>query len=175
MENRFAIRKAGTQDVPRMVAIINSVYRGEGSKRGWTTEADLISGELRTDEADLLGLMAKPTATFLICEETADAVAVGCVYLDRRGGRLYLGMLSVDLDWQASGIGKRLLTAAEEHARSQGCSSIFMQVIPVRSELMAWYARNGYASTGERKPFDGNPRFGVPKEPLEFVILEKRI
>jgi ribosomal protein S18 acetylase RimI-like enzyme len=170
----FSIEKASPNDIPRLVTIINGVYRGEASKAGWTTEADLIAGEIRTDEDDLAQLMAQPSTTFLkVIHETAGIV--GTVFLDKRGDRLYLGMLSVDIAWQAAGIGRRMLRAAEALAVSLGCRSVFMQVIPMRDELMAWYARNGYLPTGERKPFDGDPKFGVPRVPIEFVILEKGV
>jgi ribosomal protein S18 acetylase RimI-like enzyme len=169
----IAISKAKEADIPQMVAIINSVYRGEQSKQGWTTEADLIAGEIRTDEADLAQLMALPTTTFLLATHP-EAGLVGTVFLSKKdNGKLYLGMLSVHLDWQAAGIGRSMLRAAEELALDLGCTAVFMQVIPMRDELMNWYYRNGYQPTGERKPFDGDPRFGVPRVPLEFVILEK--
>ena len=166
------IKKAEVADIPKLVALVNTCYRGEVSKQGWTTEADLIAGDIRTDEDNLTELMSTATTVFLKCLHP-EAGLVGTVYLDKKGERLYLGMLSVDIDWQASGIGKRLMKAAEEHARSVGCGAIFMQVIPNRSSLMDWYGRHGYLATGERKPFDGDPRFGVPRVPLEFVILEK--
>lgn len=170
----FTIEKATPADIPTMATIVNTCYRGEVSKQGWTTEADLIDGDIRTDEANLKELMFAPTTTFLKCVHS-EAGIVGTVYLDKRGQRLYLGMLSVAINWQAAGIGKRLMKAAEELALSSGCGAIFMQVIPNRTSLMDWYARHGYLPTGERKPFDGDPRFGVPRIPLEFVILEKKL
>ncbi|MCU0347864.1 MAG: GNAT family N-acetyltransferase [Saprospiraceae bacterium] len=172
--NYFIIEKAEPADIPQMVAVINSCYRGDGSKQGWTTEADLIAGDLRTDEADVAQLMAKPTTTFLVYRHPEEGI-LGSVYLDKQGDRLYLGMLSVNTAKQASGIGGRLMRAAEELARLEACTAMFMQVIPVRDELLAWYERNGYVPTGERKPFDGDPRFGVPRVPLEFVFLEKKL
>jgi ribosomal protein S18 acetylase RimI-like enzyme len=156
------------------VAIINSVYRGEGSKQGWTTEADLIAGDIRTDEADIATKMAQPTTTFLKSLHPQAGI-VGCVYLDIVGDRLYLGMLSVHLEWQGAGVGKCLLRASEALALENGCRSVFMQVIPQRDSLMAWYERNGYLPNGQRKPFDGDPRFGVPVVPIDFVILEKKL
>ncbi len=170
----FTIKKAEPTDIPRLVALINSCYRGDASKQGWTTEADIIAGEIRTDEANIAEFMAVPTTTYLKCLHP-EAGIVATVYLDKKGERLYLGMLSVDIAWQASGIGKRLLAAAEEHAFSVGCRAIFMQVIPARTSLMDWYMRHGYVATGERKPFDGDPKFGVPRVPLDFVILEKKL
>lgn len=159
-------------DIPRLVDVINGCYRGESSKAGWTTEADIIEGDLRTDAENLAELMANERATILKCVHESEGI-LGSVYLEQKGDRLYLGMLSVDTTKQSSGIGKRLLLAAEEHARSLGCKAIFMQVISVRAELIAYYERHGYRLTGERKPFDGDPRFGRPRMPLEFAFMEK--
>lgn len=170
----FTIDKAGMADIPRLLEIINGCYRGEESKRGWTTEADLIAGEIRTDAADLTGIIAKENATILKCTHSTAGI-LGSVYLEKKGDRLYLGMLSVDTAWQAGGIGKRMLKAAEEYALSLGCRAIVMQVVSARTSLMEWYERHGYQATGERKPFDGDPRFGVPMIPLEFVIFEKKL
>ena len=157
-----------------LVSLINKCYRGESSKQGWTTEAELIAGDIRTDEADVRSLMANETSTFLKCEHAAEGI-VGTVFLDKRGDKLYLGMFSVDTDWQGAGIGKRMLEAADAHARKLGCTAIFMQVISVRTELIAWYERYGYRPTGETKPFDGDGRFGIPRMPLEFAFLEKEL
>jgi ribosomal protein S18 acetylase RimI-like enzyme len=170
----LTIKKAEPADVPGLVSVINACYRGEGSKQGWTTEADLIAGDIRTDEADVGQLMAKETATFLKCEHPTDGI-VGTVFLDKIGEKLYLGMFSVDTRIQGSGIGKRMLAAAETHAESLGCSAIFMQVISLRKELIAWYERFGYRLTGEVKPFDGDERFGKPRMPLEFAKMEKKL
>ncbi len=172
--NYFIIEKAEPADIPQMVAVINSCYRGDGSKEGWTTEADIIAGDLRTDEADIAKLMAQPSTSFLIYRSQSEGI-LGSVFLDKQGDRLYLGMLSVNPAKQASGIGGKLLRAAEDLAATLGCTAMFMQVIPVRDELIAWYQRNGYVPTGERKPFDGDPRFGVPRVPLEFEFFEKKL
>ncbi|MCC6725338.1 MAG: GNAT family N-acetyltransferase [Saprospiraceae bacterium] len=172
LEN-ITISKASPADIPQMVAVINAVYRGESSKQGWTTEADLIAGDIRTDEEDIAQLMALPTTTFLIAVHRESGL-VGSVFLSlKEDKKLYLGMLSVHLDWQAAGIGRKMLSAAESLAISLGCTAMTMQVIVGRSELTAWYERNGYRATGERKPFDGPSKFGVPKVPLEFAIYEK--
>ena len=101
---------------------------------------------------------------------------LGCVELRKDGAKLYLGMLSVKPNTQGKGIGKKLLTAAEVHAREQGCTKIFMTVISVRQELIDWYVRHGYQLTGENKPFViPDSRWGLPKQQLEFVVLEKLI
>ena len=85
-------------------------------------------------------------------------------------------MLTVDPLLQGGGIGKQLMKAAEAEAKKQNCDRIYMTVISDRVELIAWYERHGYKNTGEKKPFPaGDPRFGIPKKHIEFVVLEKMI
>ncbi len=168
------ILTATSADIPALVALLNSAYRGDASKKGWTTEADLLKGELRTDEATVKELMQTPGAVFLKYVNEENNLA-GCVFLHKKENKLYLGMLSVSPMIQAKGIGKQLMAAAAEHAQQQNCTSIFMKVISVRHELVNWYERHGYQKTGETEPFPAGNRFGVPTQPLEFVILEKNI
>ena len=153
--------------------LVNSAYRGEGAKAGWTTEADLLDG-LRTDEVSLTKTLEGPGASILVSVNEQDEI-IGCVYLQQNGSVLYLGMLTVKPNLQAKGIGKQLLNAANAHALESGCSKITMTVISVRAELIAWYERHGYIKTGETKPFPKDPSFGIPKQDLEFLVLEKII
>ncbi len=167
------IDPASEKDIPVLNILINSAYRGEGSKQGWTTEADLLGG-IRTDEASLKELMQQPNAVILKYEE--ENKILGCVYLKQEDNKIYLGMLTVAPQLQNKGIGKILLAAAEEEARKRNCIAIFMSVISIRTELINWYKKRGYYDTGKTKPFPENdPRFGIPKQPLEFIILEKDI
>ena len=170
----MSIAKASSSDIPALVILINRAYRGEGSKKGWTTEADLLDGELRTDETTLGALLENPSATMLKYTSPKGHIA-GCVFLDKQARGLYLGMLTVSPDEQAGGIGKQLMMAAEKHAKENNCPSIFMNVISIREELIAWYERNGYHKTSETKPFPTDNQFGTPTQPLEFVIMEKDI
>ncbi len=101
---------------------------------------------------------------------------VGCVNLQKHEDKLYLGMLTVNPELQGAGIGKVLLKASEDYAKEIGCNKIYMTVISIRKELIAWYERHGYKNTGERKPFPMNDsRFGIPKTELEFIVMEKEI
>lgn len=168
-------RAATLDDVPALHALIESAYRGEAAKSGWTHEADLLGGQ-RTDPAMLAELLADPAQTMLLAE--SDGGLRGCVQLTAKGGGLfYLGLLSVAPRVQAAGLGKQLLAAAEARARDQGGRAIEMTVIRQRPELIAFYERRGYALTGERRPFPyGEPRFGQPaRDDLEFVVLAKRL
>lgn len=162
-----------TNDIPGLVRLVNSAYRGEGSKKGWTTEADLLDGT-RTDEENISYLMSDPNAVILKGLNGNEEI-IACVYLHKQQGRLYLGMLSVSPDIQGGGIGKTLLAAADEHAIKNNCHSIFMTVISVRHELIAWYERHGYKKTGEKKPFPAGEKFGLQKQPLELIVLEKML
>jgi predicted N-acetyltransferase YhbS len=160
------------QDYAEIVPLVNAAYRGEASKAGWTTEANLIAGTKRVDEAQLELELSQPGALVLKLTEDNGAL-LGCVFLHHTEFGLYLGMLSVWPHLQAKGLGKTLMWAAEEHARSVGTRRIYMNVVSVRSELIAWYERHGYRKTGETRPFPDTPSFGVPLVPLEFVVLEK--
>jgi ribosomal protein S18 acetylase RimI-like enzyme len=170
----MSITIAGINDIPELVALLNSAYRGDGSKKGWTTEADMVSGELRTDETNMKELMELPGAVFLKCTNDNNIIG-GCVFLhQRQPGKLYLGMLSVSPMLQAKGTGKQLMAAATSYAGEQGCSAIYMRVISIRHELIAWYERQGYYKTGETQPFpDG--KFGTATQPLEFVVMQKEL
>ncbi len=162
---------ASPADVPALNTLINSAYRGEHSKKGWTTEADLLDG-IRTNEAILSEMINKPGAVMLVARNDEQAIS-GTVYLENQAGTLYLGMLTVSPELQAGGIGKKLLQGAEIYAKKENAGAIYMTVISVRHELIAWYERHGYVKTGERKPFPTDPTFGIPKQPLEFVVLKK--
>ena len=165
---------ASIEDIPFLVSLINSAYRGEASKKGWTTEADLLEGELRTDIPTLTDIINKPGATILKYVGE-DGNIQGFVYLHQMERGLYLGMLTVSPALQASGIGKKLLAAAEAFAKTANCPVIFMNVISVRPELIAWYERHGYSDSGERKPLPDDNRFGKPTQSLEFIIMEKKM
>lgn len=169
--NDAAILPATERDVPALNELVQSAYRGESSRRGWTTEADLLDG-IRTDEAGLKTMLANLQATILKYEDAGQLI--GCVYLEKKGDYLYLGMLTVSPDAQAGGIGKQLMVAAEQLARDRNCRAITMTVIPQRHELIAFYERRGYRPTGETEPFPmDDPRFGLPKQPLSFIVMEK--
>ena len=160
-------------DIPAIVRLVNSAYRGEGAKKGWTTEADLLDGT-RTDEANISELMHDTNAVILKCINQEGGM-IGCVYLQKQESKLYLGMLSVSPGLQGAGIGKRMLKAADEHAIKNNCHSVFMTVISVRHELIAWYERHHYKRTGETKPFPVGEKFGIQKQPLELIVLEKNV
>ncbi len=167
------IAKAILADVNAINHLVNSAYRGDSSKQGWTTEADLLDGT-RIDEAAVKELIEKTDTTILKYVEANQIV--GCVELRKEKGKVYLGMLSVAPTIQGKGIGKKLLYAGEDYAKSIGINTMIITVISVRKELIDWYVRHGYQLTGERKPFVvPDTRWGIPKQKLEFVVLEKKL
>nr|WP_315223401.1 GNAT family N-acetyltransferase [uncultured Flavobacterium sp.] len=160
-------------DVPALNTLINSAYRGETSKKGWTTEANILSGK-RTTEDELTQTILDPKNTIL--KYTQDNTIIGSVLLVAQEHQLYLGMLTVSPELQNSGIGKKMLAEAENHAKAIGLSSIIMTVISVREELIAWYKRHGYVDTGKREAFpESDIHITTSKEPLEFIYLEKKV
>jgi len=167
------ITKATLDDVSTLNKLINSAYRGESSKKGWTTEANLLEGS-RTTEAELTETIQDQKNTIL--KFTENEQIIGSVLLIEKEHQLYLGMLTVSPELQNSGIGKQLLQQAEIHASALGLTKIVMTVISIREELISWYKRNGYIATGAREPFPASDvHIPISKDPLEFIVLEKRI
>jgi len=167
------ITKATLQDISALNILINSAYRGETSKKGWTTEAHLLEGK-RTTEEELTEMIQDPKNTFL--KYTENDQIIGSVLLVEKEHQLYLGMLTVSPELQNSGIGKKLLAEGENHAKALGLSSIIMTVVSVRSELIAWYKRHGYVDTGAREAFPSSDiHINVSDKPLEFIYLEKGV
>ncbi len=168
-------RDAGPEDVPRVVALVERAYRGEASRAGWTTEADLLDGQ-RTDDREIGELVKGQNSRIRMA--FLDGVLVACVRIDRGSGHGYVGMVSVEPTRQRDGLGRQLLSEAERVILEDlGMDRARMTVIGQRVELIAWYGRRGYLPTGEREPFPyGEPRNGLPRRSdLYFEVLEKRL
>ncbi|MGN2252440.1 GNAT family N-acetyltransferase [Frateuria sp. GZRe12] len=168
-------RAATEADVPAIVALVESAYRGDSGRRGWTTESDLLDGQ-RTDAVDVADAVARPDSRILLLER--DGRLLASCHLERKGEAAYFGMFAVDPAQQAGGLGKQLLGEAERLARKDwGCRLMEMTVIVQRAELIAWYERRGYRRTGSYKPFPyGQERFGIPRrDDLRFELLVKEL
>jgi ribosomal protein S18 acetylase RimI-like enzyme len=168
------IRDAVASDIPSLHALIESAYRGEASRAGWTTEADLLDGQ-RTDPEELAAILADPVQALLTAWR--DGHLIGCVLIADRGeGTGYFGMLSISPVLQGSGLGRRLVeTAHAALADRFGARRVRISVFPQRVTLIAWYERLGYRPTGDTLPFPyDNPRFGRPRrDDLYFVVLQR--
>lgn len=164
-------------DLAELAALMNRAYRG-AREAAWNNETAYLSGD-RTSEALLREEVAgSPSARLLKWIEGDDPAPRGCVWLEPLdAGTWYLGSLCVDPDRQQSGQGRTLLAAAEAWARERGAARVRMSVVNVRESLVAWYARRGYAPTGETHPFPyGDDRIGTPlRDDLAFVVLEKAL
>jgi ribosomal protein S18 acetylase RimI-like enzyme len=168
----LGFRTAGAADIAAIVALVNSAYRGDSSRIGWTTETDLLDGQ-RTDAEEIAGLIDAEGSTILLCLD--GPALIGTVHPLRAPDGVWLGMFTVRPALQGRGIGKRFLAEAERRARAEwGVGTAYMTVITLRPELIAWYERRGYRRTGRFRDFPADPRYGIPRVPgLRLEVLEK--
>jgi ribosomal protein S18 acetylase RimI-like enzyme len=169
----LTFREATRADVDTLVALVESAYRGDASRAGWTTEADILEGQ-RTDPEGVLEVVESPDSRLLTVER--DGTVVACCQLEHRGEHAYFGMFAVSPALQGAGLGKVVIAEAERQAReSWGVREMHMTVISVREDLIAWYERRGYRRTGRMSPFPyGDERFGIPRRSdLQFELLVK--
>ena len=170
--------EAESADLAAIADLVNSAYRGDVSRQGWTTEADYVGGQPTDPQALARDLAADPRARLLVLRDDAGERPLGCVMLrPASDGAWYLGMLTVRPDIQDRQLGRAMLAGAEAYAKGQGASRIRISVVQVRDTLIAWYERRGYAATGATLPFPyGDPEIGEPtREDLHFIVMEKAI
>ncbi|MEU4881305.1 GNAT family N-acetyltransferase [Streptomyces althioticus] len=174
-DTALTFRDATAADVDALVELIESAYRGESSRTGWTTEADILHGQ-RTDREGVLEVVDAPDSRLLTVEREGRIVA--CCQLEHRGDNAYFGMFAVSPALQGAGLGRTVIAEAERQARERwGVTEMHMTVITVREDLIAWYERRGYRRTGRTTPFPyGDERFGIPqRDDLEFELLVKEL
>ncbi|MFD6034370.1 GNAT family N-acetyltransferase [Streptomyces griseoincarnatus] len=174
-DTALTFRDATDADVDALVELIESAYRGESSRTGWTTEADILRGQ-RTDREAVLEVVEAPDSRLLTVEREGRIVA--CCQLEHRGEHAYFGMFAVSPALQGAGLGRTVIAEAERQAREGwGVTEMHMTVITVREDLIAWYERRGYRRTGKTAPFPyGDERFGVPqRDDLQFELLVKEL
>ncbi len=174
MDIDIKLHIAELKNAGKITALVNSVYRGENSKKGWTTEADFLSGIRITEEKVKETIELKDNVIILA---RIDGKIIGCVHLENAGSYSYLGMLSVDVNCQDKGIGKILINECERYTKEVlGLSEIRMKVISRRTELIEYYNRRGYVSTGELEEFGASgDTFGDTVEKLYFETLTKSL
>jgi ribosomal protein S18 acetylase RimI-like enzyme len=171
----LAFRTATAADVPALVALIESAYRGDSSRAGWTTEADIIQGQ-RTDAEGVAAVVNEPDSRMVAVDQDGELVA--CCQLERRDDHAYFGMFAVRPAHQGGGFGKLIIAEAERFAREEwGVGEMRMTVLSVREDLIAWYERRGYRRTGQMTPFPyGDERVGRPqRDDLQFELLVKKL
>ena len=173
MNSALHLATATPADVARLAQHVNAAYRGDTARQGWTTESDLLDGQ-RIDEAGVADMQALPGAAMLLARNEADEL-LGSFHAQIKAPVVYLSMLAVTPTLQTQGVGKFLLEAAEDYGRQHGCTLSRMTVISVRAELIAYYERRGYHLTGATEPFPTDPRYGIPKQPLVLLVLEKAL
>lgn len=169
------VRAATLDDAPVLADLVHRAYRGDSSRAGWTTEADLLEGQ-RIGLSDVEAKISASDCEVLLAE---DGRILGCCEIEQRPDRgAYFGMFAVEPRLQGGGVGRLLLDRAESRVRERwGATAMEMTVIAQRTELISWYERRGYAKTGETRPFPyGDPAFGLPqRDDLVFEVLAKRL
>ena len=170
----LTFRIASIHDAEVIASLVNAAYRGEASRQGWTTEADLLDG-LRTTAAEVQQLIESDHSTLVLGVSDSEIIASVC--LEQSADAAHIGMFVVRPDLQGSGIGKQLLTYAESYARQHWAVKAFvMHVITLRHELIAFYERRGYRRTGVFKTFPVDPDMWQPKvSGLRLEALQKLI
>jgi len=171
------VRLAEHADIEAIVALVESAYRGDASRVGWSSEADLLDGQ-RIDAGMLTAALDSPDVRILVLQQAGTIVA--CCELTRSEvpGLAKLGMFAVDPTSQNGGLGRRVLAEGERFvAETWRSDTLQITVIDVRQELIAWYERRGYGGTGEVQAFPyGDLHFGIPRrDDLQFAVLEKRL
>jgi ribosomal protein S18 acetylase RimI-like enzyme len=176
----FFLSEIKRDDFSEVVRLVNSAYRGDSSRKGWTTEAEYLDGQ-RTDEKSLEKELEGENKTVLCVRNKKSSEIIGTVFLeqftDKKGPNCYLGMLTVKPTLQNSGLGKWILNEVELHVKRRGVHRITLGVLNPRHELMAWYERRGFVKNGITEEFPyGQDQFGLPKtKGLHFVMFEKTI
>lgn len=167
--------KAELSDAQAIASLINSAYRGESSRAGWTTEADILDG-MRTTTQEVAGLIQRDDAFVLVGVLNDQIIAtICCERQDAYGKNIaHLGMIAVKPTLQSKGYGTTMLQAAEAMTmREWRVVGFHMAVITLREELIAFYERLGYSRSGEFKNFPENSALWQPKVPdltLEYLV-----
>ncbi|QWF70904.1 GNAT family N-acetyltransferase [Methylomonas paludis] len=171
---QLVFSEAEASNAEALVRLINCAYRGETSRLGWTTEADLLSGS-RTDLTDILDLLGAPDSIILTGRCRQELLA--CVHLQKTGQQVQFSMLAVAPGRQNQGIGKQLLAAAETKAQQRWAITEFaMWVIDHRPELLSFYQRRGYQLTGDSRTFPVNAALWQAKvSGLRLELLVKKL
>ncbi len=172
--SRLSFRIAQLADVEKITALVNSAYRGESSRAGWTTEAELLDG-VRTHEEEIASLIKTLRSLILIGLVGEEIIA--SMHLQLVSDAAFLGMFAVRPTGQAAGVGKAMMAEAEAVVKREWqAKKILMDVISVRAELIAFYERRGYVRTGKLNDFPVSKDLWTPKvKDLMLARMEKSL
>ena len=165
------LKEAAINDAEQIAQIVNQAYRPKAGEGGWTHESGLVSGQ-RIHAQQVASLMRKNSVVLLAYEA---CTLIGCVHVEHVGSYCHIGMLTTTPSLQNKGVGKTLLTAAENLAVSRyGAEGFKMSVLSSRPELLAYYERRGYRLSGSTYPYPAQAGFGKPIDPnLRLLELIK--
>ena len=182
----LTFRTATVADVAAVVPLVGSAYRGDASRAGWTTEADLLDGQ-RVDAAMVSDVVGSADAEIVLAEAGGRLLAC-CELRHRADGLHHLARMAQasravpgDLEHRVrelvGGVGRQVLAEGERRAAARGSARVVLSVLDARAELIAWYERRGYVRTGDTAAFPyGDDRFGLPtRDDLSFVLLVKPV
>ena len=171
------IDAATVADTEALHTLVNAAYRGHGGMAGWTSETEFMDGT-RVDLPSLREQLREGQPAILLLRTEAGTAPIGCISVGLQADTTwYISMLAIAPGHQDQGLGRELLTEAEQYARNHGATRARMTVIQLRESLIGWYERRGYELTGETEAFPYNDeRFGKPRrDDLHFVVLEKTL
>jgi ribosomal protein S18 acetylase RimI-like enzyme len=168
-----SIRPARPADAGVLTNLIRSAYRGQDSRAGWTSEADLVEGE-RISRDQVLAMISAGGSVLLVGEHAGQIVAC-CQLRDEGAGLAYFGTFAVSPQAQGAGLGRQLMAEAERQAVTAfAATRLEMTVLAQQDKLIAYYERRGFRRTGATRPFPADSRYARPlRDDLYFVVLEK--
>lgn len=163
--------KATEKDIPQLLELIESCYRSDFARKGWTYDSDIIGGARTTKEFVKEEIIA-PGGSYLKHTDVQGKV-IACVYIkvNTQEKKAFVGSLCVYPTFQSHGLGKGLLDATEIIAREAGCSKLCVQIVTMRKELINWFEKIDFKFVGELAPLTADT--GTPKIPIELGTWEK--
>jgi len=171
LEFSFAV----AADSAAIADLVNSAYRGDSSRAGWTTEAHLLDGQ-RTDAHEIKQKIEDKNSFILIARKNKELIGSCELVVKPEASELYFGMFTIKPVLQNTGLGKVFLNHVETLAKEWKLKKITMTVITLRTELIEYYIRRGFRVTNDYIPFPTEERFGIPKvKDLQMVYLVKDI
>lgn len=174
MNTSLSFRTATLADAPKLVELLNHAYRpSQALPQAWTHESDIIEGE-RINLSQMQNTIRQESSVLLLAEQ--DEKIIGCVHIENQTDYAYIGMLTVDPNIQSQGLGKTILSYAEDYAlKIWNIRTFKMSVVETRDTLIAFYVRRGYKQTGTYMEYPMEANVGIPKSDIRLEYLVKTI